>query len=99
MIVISGTVRIRPDARAAAIAAATEMAVATRREPGCGAYRFGFDVEDANVVHLFEEWESDEALARHFQTEHMRVFRTKMPGIVAAPPEFHRYTVAAKGRL
>ena len=99
MIVISGTVRIRPEARAAVVAAARAMAVATRAEPGCGAYRFAFDVEDPDVVHLFEEWASEDALARHFQTPHMVAFRAQLPSLLAGPSTIHRYTVSARGAL
>ena len=42
---------------------------------------------------LFEEWEDEQALARHFETEHMKVFRKQLPGLVAGNPTFKRYEV------
>ena len=89
MIVIAGTVRIRPEAREDAIRAAATMAQATRREPGCNRYHFAFDVEDPNLVHIIEEWASAEALAAHFQSAHMAAFQQAMPGVVAVVVASH----------
>jgi quinol monooxygenase YgiN len=99
MIVISGTVKVRPDRREAAIAAALRVAEATRAEPGCLAYRFATDLADPMLFLIFEEWESDEALARHFETAHLKAFRAEMPGLVAGPPAIRRYVVTSAGPL
>lgn len=93
MIVVAGTVRIRPETRAAAVAAARTMAAATRLEPGCVAYRFAFDLDDPDCVHLFEEWTTAEALASHFATPHMAAFQAQLGGLIAAPPAIRRYVV------
>jgi quinol monooxygenase YgiN len=53
MIVIAGTVPIKPEARAEAIAVAGTWSL--RREPGCRAYRFSIDLDDPNLVCIFEE--------------------------------------------
>jgi len=99
MIVIAATARIRPEARAKAERAARAMAAASRREAGCVAYRFGADLEDPAVLHVFEEWESQDALARHFQTEHMRVFQAQLAEILAEAPAIRRYVVESAGPL
>ena len=96
MIVIAGSVVIRPEQREEATRAALAMACATQGEPGCVAYRFSADLADPNTFLVFEEWESEDALARHFQSEHMRVFRERIPALVAGPPRIQRYTVAGK---
>src|SRR5215470_10381624 len=95
MIVIAGTARIRPEGRAAAVAAARAMVAATRKEPGCRAYRFSADLDDPNLICIFEEWDSAEALASHFASEHMRLFREALPAVLAEAPAFRRYTVAS----
>jgi quinol monooxygenase YgiN len=93
MIVVAGSVTIRHERREEAIRAALTMAEATRAEPGCLAYRFSFDLDEPDTILIFEEWESGEALDRHFQTEHMRVFRARVADLVAAPPAIKRYVV------
>ena len=71
------------------------MAAATRVEAGCQTYRFASDLDDPNTFLLFEEWDSDEALARHFQTPHMATFREALPGLLAGPPSLKCYEVAS----
>lgn len=95
MIVVAGKVAIRPERREDAIRAALAMAEATRKEAGCLTYQFSADLADPSTILIFEEWESDEALTRHFQTEHMRVFRAGLPQLLAGPPSIKRYAVAS----
>jgi quinol monooxygenase YgiN len=93
MIVVAGSVTIRHERREEAVRAALTMAKATQAEPGCLAYRFSADLADPDRILVFEEWESEEALERHFQTEHMRVFRARVAELVAAPPSIKRYVI------
>ena len=93
MIVIAGSVPIRPDARADAVHAALAMARATQAESGCISYRFSADLADPNTFLVFEEWASEEALAAHFTSPHMRTFREQIPRFVAGPPHLFRYAV------
>jgi quinol monooxygenase YgiN len=93
MIVIAGRVAVRPERREEAVRAALAMAAATRKEDGCITYQFSNDLADMNSIVIFEEWESDEALAQHFQTEHMKVFRELLPRLLAGPSTVKRYVV------
>jgi quinol monooxygenase YgiN len=95
VIVIAGSVRIRPEARERAVAAALAMAAATRQEAGCRAYRFSADLADPTCFYVHEEWETAEALAAHFQTPHMAAFRAVLPDLLAAPPALLRFEVTA----
>jgi len=93
MIVVAGRIRVKAEERSQAVRVALRMAEATRAEPGCVSYRFYADLTDPNTFFLFEEWESDEALARHFQTPHMAEFQQQIPRFVAGPFEIKRYVV------
>jgi quinol monooxygenase YgiN len=99
MIVVAGSVRLRPEHRAAAIRAALAMAEATRQEPGCRAYRFSADLADPALFYVHEEWDSAEALVHHFATPHMAAFNSQIPAFLAAPPEITRFEVSAAGPL
>ena len=99
MIVISGTARIRPEAKAEAKAAAIAMAATSAAEPGCAAYELSELLTDPNTFRLFEQWDSAEALAAHFQTPHFAEFSRVLPGFLAAAPTFLRYEVASAGPL
>jgi quinol monooxygenase YgiN len=94
MILIAGSVRIRPERRDEAVRVALAMAAATRAETGCRRYRFYADLEKADTFFLFEEWDSEEALAAHFQTPHMTEFQAKLPGLLAGPLDIRKYTVS-----
>lgn len=95
MTVVAGSVRIRPDKRDEAMRVALTMAKATQAESGCRTYRFSADLEDPSLFFIFEEWESDEALGAHFQSEHMRVFQAALPELLAGAPDIRFYTVSS----
>ena len=95
MIVIAGSVRVRPEKRDDAVRAAVAMAEETRAEAGCVSYRFYSDLVDPALFFVFEEWQDEAALARHFASEHMKEFRRVLPEIVAGPAAIKRYAVGS----
>lgn len=77
-IIVAGTLRFQGDAStcAAIITGGAEHIAASRAEEGCVAYNWAVDPLDPGLIHVYEEWESEEALLRHFQDasyEAMRV--------------------------
>jgi len=94
MLVIAGSLLIDPTKRELAIAAAKEMMAATRKEPGCRAYSFSFDLDDPARVHLFEHWDSQSALDAHFQTPHMARFNKAVAGLGVREASFQKYEVS-----
>jgi len=99
MIVIAGTIPVKPEAREEARKLATVLEEATRKEPGCLTYTFYADRDNPNTFFIFEEWESDEALAKHFQTAHMKQFLQEAPKILAGAPNAKKYTVTSAAPL
>jgi quinol monooxygenase YgiN len=99
VIVIAGSVAVRPEHRAEVVRVAREMAEASRRETGCLAYEFYVGVEDPNVFFVFEEWATEDALARHFQTDHMAAFQGRLPGLLAGRPVLKRYAVTSASAM
>jgi len=95
MIIIAGTITINPDRRQEAIQAALQMAEATQAERGCLAYQFYADLQEPNTFFIFEEWETEEALAAHFQSEHMKAFQAQLPQFVAGQPQIKQYQVSS----
>ena len=85
MLVVSGTIPIKAESRDEAVQLALDMAKATQAEDGCLFYQFYADLADPNLIRVFEEWESEEALARHMQTDHMATFLKAIPRLVAGP--------------
>jgi quinol monooxygenase YgiN len=99
MIVIAGTIPIKPEHREEAKQLAIWMAEETRKEAGCLTYCFYSDLADPNTFFIFEEWESDEALGRHFQTEHMKKFQQQAPKLLAGKVSAKKYAVESATAL
>jgi quinol monooxygenase YgiN len=69
MIVVSGLVPFRAETRERLHQACVEMAAKSALEPGCLTYEFSGVLGTENTLRLFEEWEDDGSLTRHFGVE------------------------------
>ena len=99
MLVIAGHIRIDPANRAAAVAAVSEVMAATREESGCISYTFSADLADEGLFHLFEEWESQEALDAHFKQPHMAKFQGAFGSFGVKGVKIQRYEVGSVSKL
>lgn len=97
MIIVHGTIPIKPELRDEALGAARTMATATHEEPGCISYEFYVGLSDPDTLLLFQEWQSMEALMDHFDTPHMAVFLRELPTFVNGEMSTRRYAVEAVG--
>ena len=93
MIIVHGVIPIVPEQREHALELAREMSDATQLEPGCISYDFYVGLQDPNKLVLFQEWETMEALMRHYQTEHMKLFMDALPDVVSGEISTRRYAV------
>lgn len=93
MIIVHGTIPLKPDCRERALDLARQMAQASTSELGCISYDFYLGLLDENVLMLFQEWDSMEALRDHFQTEHMEVFMRELPNCLAGEIVTRRFAV------
>lgn len=78
MLIVTGEVELAPGDVERIRAAAIAMMEATAAEPGCRFYRFYEDVGRPGVMRVYEEWESEEALAAHGRAPHMGVWRAAL---------------------
>ena len=84
MIIVNGTVRFgtgKLDGLKADLARNIE---ATRAEPGCLSYNYGVDVQDADLVHVSEQWESEAAIDAHMSAPHMAEMMAAIGGAIEA---------------
>lgn len=91
MIVISGTFHLKSQEADRAIDAMLTIQRASVREEGCAHYRFMRSLENANTLHVFEEWSSLKALGAHYGTSHVTHFNTVFPAYLASPAEVDMY--------
>jgi quinol monooxygenase YgiN len=97
MLIIAGSFGIDPGKRDEVMAAAREMMAETLKEPGCIAYTFSADLTDPGRFYVFERWESQAALEKHFATPHMARFQQVFPKVGARDLKFEKYTISAVG--
>ena len=94
MLLISGLIELAEQDIETMKAAATVMAVETRKEDGCIQYAFYQDIENPCVFRIFEEWESDDALKVHFGAPHMATFREALSKATVVRRALTKYGVA-----
>ena len=97
MIIISGTVKVRPELRQEALERAVWMQRLVEAEEGCVTYRFYTDLVQPDLFRVFEVWQSDAALKTHFKTPHMAEFNRALAGLLADKPQITRYVVSEHG--
>jgi quinol monooxygenase YgiN len=94
MIVVIGRVVTDASRRAELVRVGQAVAAASRAEEGCISYRVYEDTELENEFVFVEEWESQEALDRHFTTPHVAQLMAAVPTTVTAPPDVKFHTIA-----
>lgn len=99
MIVVIGRVKTDAERRDRLIDVGQRVARASREEPGCTSYRLYEDIERPNEFVFIETWESEEALQRHFATEHIAQFMQAVPETLVQAPDVQFHTVAGSRDL
>ena len=95
MIVVVGRVKSDEGKRDELVRIGQAVAAASRDEDGCISYRVYEDTELTNEFVFVEEWESSEALQRHFATAHIAEFMRAIPATLVAPPDVKFHTIAS----
>jgi quinol monooxygenase YgiN len=93
LIVIIGQVDVHPDDASAAADLMRVMMEATIHENGCWHYTYARDLSVQNRFQLSELWESDRALAGHFETDHMASYRAGIAKLRVQKRSVTRYEV------
>ncbi|MBA3410032.1 MAG: antibiotic biosynthesis monooxygenase [Geodermatophilaceae bacterium] len=95
MIIVLAQASARPEHRDALAEALTRASVTSRNDPGCLAYSFHSDVEDANAFTSIERWENREDLDAHLATPHVAELIGGLQGKVTGPPVITVYEVSS----
>lgn len=81
-------------ARDRVLEAFTVCAAASREEPGCLDYVVTADPAEPGRVLVFERWQSEDDLVKHFRTPHIAEFRAAVADYPRKARQLHRYFVA-----
>lgn len=79
-VIVAGTLRFAGDQEVCAkiISGGRDYIAGSRKEDGCAAYNWGVDPLDPGLIHVFEEWESERALLRHFSHSSYQAMRAHL---------------------
>jgi quinol monooxygenase YgiN len=91
MIIVTGSVRARPDAIGEVLRLSLEHVHRSRTEPGCLLHSVHRDVEDELRVVFVEHWADKAALAAHFEVPASNEFVQAVTSLAAEPPTIEIY--------
>ena len=72
MIYVLATITVKAEHRADFLENARTVIGATVKEPGCISYDLTSSITEPNCFIFVERWETREALAKHFETPHLK---------------------------
>jgi len=98
-LIVAGTIRVPPQQLDSLRPHMTLMMAATRAEDGCSAYGYAEDVAEPGLIHVFEIWRDDAALAAHFKTAHMASWREVWPRFGVSDRRLFAYEIASERAL
>jgi quinol monooxygenase YgiN len=70
-VIVSGTFRVPPESFAGIKPHLEAVIAATHLEDGCLVYSYAVDVEDPELIRVFEHWRDQACLDAHFRSPHM----------------------------
>ena len=95
MIIVTGSVRARPETVDEVLRVSLEHVHRSRREPGCLLHSVHRDVEDDHRFVFLEQWADRDALTAHFRIPESGAFVQALNELAAAPPAMEIYDVNA----
>lgn len=96
MIIVKGTIPVREDCREDAVALVQALAEASRTEDGCVAYEVYLKADQPEVIVIWQQWRSLDALEIHFASAHVDAFLDAIPDMIEGQVTSSRYEVSAE---
>lgn len=96
---LAGTAQIDPAKRDQVIAAAIETMKRTRERAGCISFVCSADLEDPNLLHVFLEWETAEALFALLTAERVAAVRQNAERLGVRNVSLQRYEITSVGPI
>jgi quinol monooxygenase YgiN len=91
MIIVTGSVKARPEMLDEVLRLSLEHVHRSRLEAGCLLHSVHRDVEDDHRIVFLERWADREALDAHFQVPESGAFAIAVGELAAAPPTIEIY--------
>ena len=91
MIIVIGSVTVRDSDLNEALSLSKEHVDRSRQQPGCLMHSVHVDAEDGNRLVFLEQWESMEALERHFQVQQSIAFIDAIASLATVAPQMQLF--------
>ena len=91
MVIVTGSVRARPDNIERVLALSLEHVHRSRREPGCLLHSVHHDAEDPLRLVFLEHWADVDALRAHFAVPASRTFARDLGDLSDGSPSIEIY--------
>jgi len=91
VILVTGSVKARPETLAEMLRLSLEHVRRSRLEPGCLLHSVHRDVEDPNRLVFIEHWADRDALMTHFRVPASGAFAKAAGDLAAEPPTLEIY--------
>ena len=91
MILVTGSVQLKPATRAKAIELGCAHSRRSRGEAGCQAHNCMIDTEDPDCLCFHEEWQDMAALQAHFKVPASGEFVRQIGELASSPPAIRIY--------
>jgi len=99
MIVLHVSLPIDPTKRTEAMDLIDGLVDQSNREEGTIDYRAAVDVQDENTIHIFEQYEDEDALEAHTNTDHYHEFEEQISALLAGEPDATEFAVGEAREL
>lgn len=89
MIIVAGTISVKPGYVAEVYAYLTAMCDSTRKEPGCQFYHMAMEGEPSGRILALEGWDDRQSLDVHLVTPQITEFLAKFGNCVSTDVQIH----------
>jgi quinol monooxygenase YgiN len=96
-IIIAAQIFVEPAGREAALKSAQPWIDGALAQPGCIHYDWSADMNDLTRINVYEEWESEDALAAHFAGPQYAGMRDHLGNSGLTSAASKKYRVDAEG--
>jgi len=93
MIIIAGTIDLKPEVRDEALEATRELMAETRSQPGCLDYVWSADGAVPGRIYVFERWTDRDSLAAHLEGRYYLEMRDAMGSFGLLGADVSKYRI------
>ena len=96
MVIVKGSIPVKESQQRQALELVESLARASREEPGCLAYEVYQQAFAPQMIVVWQQWRSLDALERHFDSAHVDAFIDAIPELIDGDVETQRFDVISE---